>query len=209
MVWYHVRLICRHFVDCIRDLAYAHSNLQSVTDILTDDLQIILDELISKSSTGNPIMGELSSINVSTEIVLSNLSDKFFSIILEFGLDNREDECFFDVKEMLEAVIKVLTSVWSDRMNTVVRCKITQSLIRNFEEYIKRWSSTFKNKYLMLSKKLANRLHETTKFTSEHADVYSMSEDWYELRHYFSTADLCFHVNNYLDRFEDSARDMI
>ena len=29
----------QHFVDCIRDLAYTHSNLQAATDILTDDLR--------------------------------------------------------------------------------------------------------------------------------------------------------------------------
>ena len=101
--------------------------------------EIILDELISKSSTGHPIMDDLSSINVSTakiaiEIVVSNLSDKFFLIIKEFCLDNREDLCFFDVDKMFEAVIETLTSVWNDRINTVVRCRVTQSLILGISE---------------------------------------------------------------------------
>ena len=161
------------FVDCIQDLALAYlpqicgANFKSVdmTKIATDFLSNSLNDSINSTEMNSlitKILATAAEIDITTAIL--KMADSLADSISTYIKNLAEVGCINNDGPMLEATNKVLTSVCSDIIRSVVQTRIYQAFMIDLrEKTIPLFSSIYKN-----------LIHAGTQFKNKSESKYSV-----------------------------------
>ena len=197
----------QQFVDCIHDLAQAlaHSSQLSDDDFENVDPTNLVTDLVSKYLNGSVISTDKGSVN--TEITVTAAKIDITNAISKFSdsLDNRMSTFITNLHDfgyiiddgpMLEAAVKVLTSVCSDIIRSMVQNRICHALMVDVRA---RTMRSFSSIHKMLSN--AKSVFKTTS-EFKYSDIVSryssrVQEDLFKMRSTTETdARLTFESHN-------------